>query len=320
MANKIPVSDLIAKFQTMLREHWAYDWSGTQRGLVSCAGAFVWAYGQHGIRIGHGSNYMARSEVEALIPINVANIVPGMAAFKHRVPSDAKYDLPGKYRTGGASFNGDLNDYYHVGLVDTDTSQVLNAQSSSTGFVSSPISKGWSHVALLKQVDYGADVPSAGQQAAPDAQDQPVVSSSATATVYAANGLPVKLRRSASTKQAYIMEVPCGATVTLRGPDSGGWTPVRYGNRDGYMMTMFLQTDAPAAAESSGGKGGDMDHELTLTARTQEKAQRLVELMAMYPRNSPRVTLVLSDLSLAEAKELAALHPDDEPYIEETHG
>lgn len=263
MASRIPVSSLIADFRLMYTEHWAYRYGAAQRGEVDCSGAFVWAYAQHGASIYHGSNRMARVEVVALTPINVANIVPGMAAFKHRKPGEAGYDLPSGYLPGGEYDNGDLNDYYHVGLVDTDTSRVLNARNKADGFVSSPITQGWSHVALLKQVDYdGApeEVPSYG-----------------TATVYAANGAPVKLRKTASTKLPYLDQVPVGATVELRGPSADGWTPIRYNGQDGYMMSEFLTTAS----------GGIDEYTLTLYRLTYAQAQALA---AQYPDNSPAIS------------------------------
>lgn len=224
---KIAVSDLIADFQTMLREKWAYGWGSCKRGEVDCAGAFAWAYKQHGASLYQGSNRMAREEVVRLIPVGEATVVPGMAAFKCRRPGESGYALPSGYQPGGSHFSGDLNDYYHVGLIDEDTARVLNAQSSATGFVASPISKGWSHVGYLKQADYGAD-------------KAVTVTSSSTAVVRADNGLPVKLRGKPSESCRIWIEVPVGAAVTLRGPDMGGWTPVRWGNSEGYMMTKFL--------------------------------------------------------------------------------
>ena len=263
MASKIPVASMLADFRLMRSEHWAYRLGAAQRGEVDCSGAFVWAYAQHGVSIYHGSNRMARVEIVALIPINVANIVPGMAAFKHRTPDETGYDLPSAYKQGGAYFNGDLNDYYHVGLVDTDTSQVLNARSTADGFVLSPISQGWSHVALLRQVDYSGDT------------SVPDVPAAGTATVYAANGLPVKLRRTASTALPYLDQVPVGATVTLRGPDQDGWTPVTYNGQDGYMMSRFL-TQA----------GDEASYDLTLHGLSLQAAQALA---AAYPDNSPAI-------------------------------
>lgn len=267
MASTIPVSSLIADFQLMEEEHWAYQEGAAQRGKVDCSGAFVWAYAQHGATIYHGSNRIARTEVIALIPINVANIVPGMAAFKHRKPGEAGYDLPAGYLPGGDNSNGDLNDYYHMGLVDTDISQVLNARSKADGFVSSPITQGWSHVALLTQVDYGAD--------------QPPASSYGTATVYASNGAPVKLRKTASTRLPYLDLVPVGATVDLRGPDADGWTPVRYQGQAGYMMSQFLISST----------GTPEDYTLTLYHLTLEQARALE---TQYAKNNPTISSATS--------------------------
>ena len=263
MATLIPVSTLIADFLRMKAEHWAYREGAAQQGEVDCSGAFVWAFKQHGISIYHGSNRMARVEVVSLIPIGEAALVPGMAAFKHHQPGEAGYNLPYGYLTGGAYANGDLNDYYHVGLVDTDTTQVLNARSAADGFVSSPISQGWSHVALLRQVDYGAT--------APETPTTPI----ATATVFAANGAPVKLRQTPSTKLPYLTLVPVGASVNLLGQDNGGWTPVSYNGQQGYMMSQFLTT------------GGGDDYTLTLRHLSYATAQ---ELAAAYPDSSPTIT------------------------------
>lgn len=152
--SRIPVNGLISRFQLMYREHWAYSWSGTEDGLVGCAGAFVNAYRKYGRSIYNGSNRIARSYVVELIPIGVANIVPGMAAFKVRQPGASNYALPEQYRKGGSRYNGDLGDYYHIGLVDDDPGYVLNAQGTRTGFVRSRIAENWSHVAYLKDVEY----------------------------------------------------------------------------------------------------------------------------------------------------------------------
>lgn len=211
----------------MWQEGWAYEANAAQRGKVDCSGAFVWAYKRRGCSIYHGSNRIAREEVAALIPIKGAKLVPGMAAFKSRGPSPFGlngYSLPNSYREGGAHYNGDVTDYYHVGLVDADISRVLNAQSPSTGFVASPIDKGWTHVGYLKQVDYGAGGASV-----------------AAATVTAPSGSTVNLRNVPSLKGSLLCRVPLGATVELLGPSEGGWTRVRWGARSGYMMSEFLE-------------------------------------------------------------------------------
>ena len=168
---------LLADFQAMLRDRWGYipatagekwtqqmqdastndmvkrygqQWVGHR--VADCSGAFVWAYRQHGQSIYHGSNRIARGYVAKLLPVSEAK--PGMAAFKARAPGEQLYDLPAQYRQGGKYYNGDLNDYYHIGLMDDDPRYVLNSQSTSRGFQRSKLADGWDAVACLKAVDY----------------------------------------------------------------------------------------------------------------------------------------------------------------------
>ena len=228
MADQIPVSALIADFRLMLQEHWAYG-AQTKRGQVDCSGAFVWAYEQHGHSLYHGSNRMARVEIEALIPIAGAKIVPGMAAFKLRAPGAKGYALPGDYKPGGSHYNGDLNDYYHVGLVDTDTATVLNAQGVATGFVASPITQNWSHVAYLKQVSYDQK------------EEEPMT----TMEIYAQNGKAVNLRQSPSTTAARVSQLPVGTQVSVMNLGDG-WAQVTTGALTGWVMRDYLRETTPS--------------------------------------------------------------------------
>ena len=232
----------------MKDEHWLYTYGAARQGNVDCSGAFVWAYKQFGKSIYHGSNRMARVEVEKLIPIGQAAPVPGMAAFKRRAPGDSAYALPDEYKPGGAQYTGDVNDYYHVGLIAPDTAQVLNARSAASGFVQSPITQGWSHIAYLKQVDYAA--------AGDDTPAVPAPPTSQTATVWAANGKPVKMRNLplADDNRTVWDWVPLGATVTVRAPSADGWVPITYHGKNGYMMYRFLRYADPTAQE-----GGETD-------------------------------------------------------------
>lgn len=226
--SKIPADALIADFQRMEREHWSYG-AETREGNVDCSGAFVWAYEQHGHYIYHGSNRMARTEVVQLIPISEATIVPGMAAFKVRSPGENYYALPSSYKAGGKNYNGDLGDYYHVGLVDVDTSKVLNARSSADGFVSSPITQNWDYVAYLTQVDYG--------------EEMPPMSETRTAVVVADSGNTVNLR--SKPNGALLDRVPVGATVTILAQQNG-WCRVDYSGMVGWMDEDYLlMSDAP---------------------------------------------------------------------------
>lgn len=252
--NKIPVLSLLADFKMMFSEHWSYG-QEVKRGQVDCSGAFVWSYKQHGLSIYHGSNRIARTEVLKLYPIDSVQIVPGMACFKHRVPDESGYTLPSSYKPGGSNYNGDLNDYYHIGLVAEDRKHVYNAQSSATGFVSSDISKGWSHVGYLTQVAYDTSIPdtsSVPEQTTPSEEKQKVDPApvSSFATVVAKSGSTVKMRQTPSKNERVWWPVPIGSTVEIRGSESKGWYPIRYSGRNGYMMSEYLSVSADNSSET----------------------------------------------------------------------
>ena len=257
---------LIADFRRMLDEKWGYipgasgelwtaekqekkaakdaqvakygaQWIGHH--VADCSGAFVWAYRQHGLIIYHGSNRIARGYVASstasgspspkgkagLLPPSEAK--PGMAAFKARAPGEQLYSLPAEYRPGGKYCDGDLNDYYHIGLVDSDPRYVINAQTVRTGVRRSKLADGWDTVAYLKDVDYKGE-------------DQPM-EAMYRAEVVAANGKPVNLRKGPSTASARVCAVPVGETVDVLNETDADWAEVRWGDKTGYMMRKFLR-------------------------------------------------------------------------------
>lgn len=224
--------DLITHFERMWAENWKYNWGSAETGEVDCAGAFVWAYRQHGKSIYHGSNRIQRTEILEMLPIDKWE--PGMAAFKRRLPGDRLHALPDGYKPGGKHHNGDLADYYHIGLVGYD-GKVLNAQSKSTGFVKSKLDKSWCGVARLKQATY--EEKEEGQMA----------------TIKTADGNPVNLRGDPSTKNAYLYKLASGASVEVLEKainDAGEeWAKVKAGNITGYVMSRFLTENNPNADE-----------------------------------------------------------------------
>lgn len=231
----IPVAKLLAHFKRMNAEHWPYEWGAAREGCVDCSGAFVWAYDQEGEDIYHGSNRIAREYVVELLPISQAK--PGMAAFKARKPGEDNYALPQGYLAGGGRYNGDVNDYYHIGLVDDDPSYVLNAKSTAEGFRRSPISENWDFVAYLKDVEYGERV------------EDSVSTANDLAVVYAEDGNPVKLRPRPRTDDPYLAKVPVGAQVEVL-DRADGWATVRWNGQRGYMMDKFLRVIGMTPVES----------------------------------------------------------------------
>lgn len=218
----IPVNELISLFQTMYEEHWSYVWGKAEEGCVDCSGAFDYAYRQFGLRIAHGSNSIARKYISGgLLPISCAE--PGMAAFKCRIPGESGYDLPDKFLQGGASYNGDLNDYYHIGLVDEDSQYVLNAKGEKYGFCRDALTKknGWDYVAYLKNVEYTKRGEKVSYQAK-------VV------------GGKLNLREGKSSVSERLCMIPDGTILTVT-EESGDWARVSYDGKTGWVVAQYLE-------------------------------------------------------------------------------
>lgn len=214
----VTVAQLESIFKRMRKEDWRYEWGKHEEGAVDCSGAFVYAFGKYGIAYPNGSNRIARYyTVGGMQPVRMAK--PGMAAFKVRRPGEKGYDLPAAYQQGGASYNGDLTDYYHIGLVDYDTAYVLNAQGTKNNFERNRIST-WDYVACLKNVEYGEAM-----------QLQ-------TGTAHVVGGR-LNVRKGQSTGTEKIAQLPNGTEVTVESVE-GDWAKITWKN-EGYVMAEFLR-------------------------------------------------------------------------------
>lgn len=255
---KIPCKSLIGDFQEMYSQGWGYipntsgevwteekqkkstnstvqkygaQWIG--HNVADCSGAFVNAYKRHGASIYHGSNRIAREYVIELRPVSEAR--PGMAAFKIRKPGEQGCALPDEYKKGGPNHNGDLNDYYHIGLVDANPEYVLNSQGTRTGFVRSSIKDNWQYVACLKNVEYSEEA-------------DPADAALYFARVQADNGQPVNLRKSPSLSAARVCKVNVGTTVAVLNIIDALWVEITFGAKRGYMMAKYLYAMTPVEA------------------------------------------------------------------------
>ena len=229
---KIEQKEALRLFEQMLAEHWAYAWGKAEKGLVDCAGAFVYLYKQHGLSLYQGSNRIARNETVKLLPVSAAK--PGMAAFKARAPTEKGYALPDKYKPSAKYYNGDLRDYYHIGLVDEDTHYILNAQNPKNGFVRSPVTQGWDYVGYLKDIEYS--------EKGADTMQRMVVT--------ADSGSTVNLRARPDTKAPLLARVPVGEAVTVL-TISGGWATIQREGIIGYMMEQYLKAQEVVSAPGS---------------------------------------------------------------------
>lgn len=200
-------------------QKYGQQWVGHR--VEDCSGAFVRTYKAHGMSIYHGSNRIAREYVVELLPIDQAK--PGMAAFKARQPGQQYYDLPSEYKQGGAHYNGDLADYYHIGLVDENPAYVINAQSTQTGVVRSKLSSNWCAVGYLKAVQYN------DQEDNDNMADKMVV-----------NTDKVNLRAAPDKDAARVEYLNKGDIVTLGIAYPDGWDYVTHERKSGYVMAKYL--------------------------------------------------------------------------------
>lgn len=194
-----------------------------------------------------GTNWTIRKQVRNIRKITGTSVLQiGDVVFKVRSPGESGYNLPSKCRQGGSAYNGDLNDYCHIGVVKSVKPLRIIHMTSPTAREDTTIGK-WKYAAeLLPQFisDYGG---TAGQNPEPVTQpvSEPVVQEPAkltgeTAVVYAPTGKWVKMRQKPSTSCKLYDEIPVGATVNIVTPGYE-WTKISYGRRKGwYMMTKFL--------------------------------------------------------------------------------
>ena len=205
------------------------QWIGHR--VEDCSGAFVRGYKAHGLTIYHGSNRIAREYVVSLLPASAAK--PGMAAFKAYSSGEKYYSLPEEYRPGHSHYNGDILDYYHIGLVDSDPAYVINAASTKSGVKRSKLADGWCAVGYLKAVSYNSE-------------EKPMETKQMIVT--AESGKTVNMRQGPGKCYPVVCAVPIGSVVTGN-MESDGWAFIHYKGQSGYMQSQFL-VDAPESLEA----------------------------------------------------------------------
>lgn len=225
--SKIKVQDITASFQEILGWPYVSPGSNNEKG-IDCSGAFCRAYQKQGKIIYHGSNRIARRYCHDVRRITSAAILkPGMAVFKART-DQAK--LSGQYKQGGAYYDAALQyDFYHIGqVVSINPLRIIHAttpkakQDTAIGT--------WAWCGMLDDVDYGSIT------------TMPVnnTETGLEASVYAANGLPVKLRTRPDKASVWRFSLPVGTQLEVleKGIE---WCKVKAGNKTGYMKTEFVK-------------------------------------------------------------------------------
>lgn len=186
-----------------------------------------------------GTNWAARYTIKNMSRIErIKDLHIGDVVLKAIEPGGNGYDLPDEYKAGGASYNGDLQDYSHIGTVTSVDPLEITHMASPSPKKDNKLGK-WKYFGQLPQVS--------GEQPGPDPDPDPPVPVEETAKVWAAQGSTVNMRKGPSTSKALVERVPIGWTVTVldKEPD---WCQIKYTDKRGatwygWMMTQFLVFD-----------------------------------------------------------------------------
>jgi len=220
-----------------------------------CIGMIKYSMRENGVSFSTtGSNYTFRNQVTNIRKITGASVLKvGDVVFKALAPGDPYYDLPPKYKEGGSQYNGDLNDYNHIGAVKSVNPLEIIHMTSPTAKRDTSIGK-WKYAADMKS-QYISDNGSSGSSSsgtsgsssgtssgssAGSSSQQTTSDTFCTATVCAGKGSTVFLRAKPSRSCSVWEKVPVGTVVTVTSYKQD-WCRVNYGKRKGwYMMTQFL--------------------------------------------------------------------------------
>ena len=252
---------LCEKFQSMIEKikslNPAYKQPGTgDDGTCDCIGLIIGAIRRMGLKwVGiHGSNYAARYQTVDLEYIeNVSDLEVYDVVYKACEPDgklrkacnagtlNKKYDLPSRYKHGGAYYDGDLNDYFHAGVVTHVNPLRITHMTSPHMKVDTNLNGGWNYHGKVKPIvdAAGKDTGSSANKAE-HVISEPIATTGCEAIVVADNGKPVKLRQYPSTGCKTWDSIKCGTKVTIVDPGEE-WAKVNCGKRKGwYMMAKFL--------------------------------------------------------------------------------
>ena len=200
-------------------------------GTCDCIGLIMGALG--GKFDMHSTNWFCRYQL-AIEPQPITDeeeLQLGDLVLKARGETNPRYDLHERYKPGGRYYtNGDLLDYYHVGVV-TGTEPLVITHCTEIGLING-IAKdhtleGWTHIGMVDDMEYE------GQW------DEPAPVHD-IAIVYSEDGNPVRMRKAPTTASETIVKVPKGAQVEVV-ENAEGWSTILWNGKRGYMMSEFLR-------------------------------------------------------------------------------
>lgn len=254
-AYKALVQKFLAMVDIIKRLNPAYRQPGDgSDGTCDCIGLIIGALRRMGLKWTgiHGSNYAARYQTIDLKYIErVSELELGDWVFKacdqkgivkkacNAGTKKHSWALPDRYLAKGSYYNGDLLDYYHVGVVTKTSPLNITHMTSPRMKVDTDLSGGWNYHGKGKPLVNRAEK-DAVTEPTQIPTPEPTPSKGCAAIVVADNGLPVKMREYPSTDCRTWVKVMCGTEVTIVEPGEK-WAKINACGRTGwYMMSQFL--------------------------------------------------------------------------------
>lgn len=181
-----------------------------------------------------GTNYAARYTIKNLKKISsVSQLKLGDVVLKTADIDHPKWSLPNKYRKGGSLYNGDLNNYSHIGTVTKVNPLEITHMTSPSAKKDTKLGT-WSYVGQLPQITYESEVF--------------IVVEYATVV-----GGSLNVRKEKSTTSLKLASIPSGTKVAVA-EHNNDWCKIAYNSCTGYVMTKFLSFE-----------GGGDDNKVTIT-------------------------------------------------------
>ena len=229
-----------------------------------------------------GTNYSFRYQIDNARKISSAkDLHVGDVVFKANAPGDSGYALPAKYKEGGSKYNGDLNDYYHIGTVKSVSPLKIMHMTSPTSKVDTKLGT-WEYAGNWKKA-YISDSPEPEPMPDPDPGPEPEIQ---LACVTSPNGKPVNTRKGPD--ETYAMskagKIPCGdlveileSTVNKQGET---WDKIRWIDPNDvtwfcWMKADFLIPLVPATPDPTFG-----EYIVHIPCSTEEEAHAIAD---QYP-------------------------------------
>lgn len=230
------VDKYVGKCQEVVDAKPAYVKNKSNLSECDCIGMDKYAFRECGVSFStSGTNYSARKQVDNFRKINAtSDLQIGDAVFKAREPGEAYYDLPARYQPGGADYNGDLRDYYHIGTVKSVYPLRILHMTDPTAKTDEKLGK-WTYVGSWKSQyisNYSPeptpepDPPDPGPEPQPDPPTPEPTPE--YYEVWSENGKPVNTRKGPGTgyPQAGPGKLPVGTVVEYI-DSKNGWTKIR---------------------------------------------------------------------------------------------